>query len=127
MAQGKKTKKAWRACARVESAETPEQRRRNGRSATERICAVAGLVPLQVSAEASVVRTMLAEIRPAAHGLTPKTWANLLSRFRKEFRLPISSTPTTRAVQPVTPTWSSIGANARRGQKALEWLGHVLN
>lgn len=37
----------------VESTETPDLRRRNGRSATERICAMAGAVPAQVAAEAS--------------------------------------------------------------------------
>ena len=71
----------------VESEETPEARRRNGRSATERICAMAGVAPAQVTAEAPVIRALLAKVRPAAHSMTSKTWGNLLSRFRRELRL----------------------------------------
>ena len=71
----------------VESADPPGLRRRNGRSASERICAMAGVTPAQVPAEAPIIRAMLAKIRPAAHGMTSKTWANVLSRFRQELRL----------------------------------------
>ena len=70
----------------VVSAETPEERRRNGKSATERICKMAGTLPSQVRATAPAVRALLATIRPAAHGMTSKTWTNLLSRFRRELR-----------------------------------------
>jgi hypothetical protein len=71
----------------AESADPTNLKRLNGRSATERICAMAAISPDQVLAEAPSIRAMLAKIRPAAHGMTPKTWANLLSRFRRELRL----------------------------------------
>lgn len=71
----------------VVSAETPEQRRRNGKPATVRICEMAGTLSTQVPATAPAVRALLATIRPAAHGMTSKTWTNLLSRFRRELRL----------------------------------------
>ena len=83
--KNQKTLEDVRQC--VESAETPEQRRRNGRSATERVCAMAGLAPAQVPATAPAVRDLLATIRPAAHGMNRKTRTNLLSRFRRELRL----------------------------------------
>ena len=37
-------------------------------------------------ADAPSIRVLLAKIRPAAHGITAKTWANLLSRLRSELR-----------------------------------------
>ena len=70
-----------------------------GRSATERICAMAGVAPASVPADAPRVRAMLIKIRPAAHGIAPKTWANLLSRFRTELRLAGSSIPTGKALR----------------------------
>ena len=48
---------------------------------------MAGDAPASVPADAPSIRALLAKIRPAAHGMTPKTWANLLSRFRAELRL----------------------------------------
>ena len=33
------------------------------------------------------MRAMIAKVRPAAHGVSSKTWANLLSRFRAALRL----------------------------------------
>ena len=42
----------------VESANTPGWRR-NGRSATERVCAMASVAPTQVPAEAASIRTLL--------------------------------------------------------------------
>ena len=61
--------------------------RPNGRSATEKLCALAGKPTAQVPAEPAAIKILLSGIRPAAHEITPKTWANLLSRFRQELRL----------------------------------------
>ncbi len=102
----------------VESAETPEQGRRNGKSATERVCAMAGVSPAQVLAEAPVVRTMLVKIRPAAHGMTPKTWANLLSRFRRELRLADVIDPGYQGYAARHPAWASL-VQALTGDKRL--------
>ncbi len=71
----------------VVSAETPEQRRRYGKSATKRICEMAGVLPTQLPATAPAARNLLAKVRPAAHGMSSKTWSNLVSRFRRELRL----------------------------------------
>src|SRR5688572_23042972 len=48
---------------------------------------MARVAPTQVPAEAASIRTLLAKVRPAAHGMTPKSWANLQSCFRQELRL----------------------------------------
>jgi len=92
----------------VESTETPDLRRRNGRSATERICAMAGLTPGQVPAECLSVRALLAKIRPAAHGMAPKTWANLLSRFRRELRVADVIDPNYQGYALRHPAWSPL-------------------
>src|SRR5437667_11888295 len=58
-----------------------------GRSAAQRICSMVGVGPGSVPAEAATIRPLLRKVRPAAHGMSRKTWANLLSRFRMELRL----------------------------------------
>ena len=70
----------------VEAAALPGPRR-TGRSATERLCAICGVAAIQVSADAPSIRALLATARPALHGLSKKSWANLVSRFRQELRL----------------------------------------
>lgn len=103
---------------RVESAETPELRRRNGRSAIERICTMAGLIPAQVPAEPPAVRAVVAKIRPAAHGMASKTWANLLSRFRRELRCADVIDPNYQGCAARHPGWSSL-VEALAGDKRL--------
>ena len=65
----------------------PPFHHRDMTSAIKRICEMAGVAPTTVPAEAPALRAMIAKIRPAAHGVTSKTWANLLSRFRAALRL----------------------------------------
>src|SRR5690242_7147823 len=57
-----------------------------GRAATERVCEMAGVAPASVASEAPGIRALLGKVRPAAHGMSKKTWTNLLSRFRVELR-----------------------------------------
>jgi hypothetical protein len=45
-------------------------------------CEMVGSAPATLPADAPAIRAMVAKIRPAAHGVSHKTWANLLSRFR---------------------------------------------
>jgi len=92
----------------VESAHPPALQRRNGRSATERICAMGGVTPAQVPAEAPSIRAMLAKIRPAAHGMTSKTWANVLSRFRQELRLADVIDPNWQGCAARHPLWAPL-------------------
>jgi hypothetical protein len=58
-----------------------------GRSATERVCDMARVQPASVPAEAASIRALLRKVRPAANGMSPKTWANVVSRLRVELRL----------------------------------------
>jgi len=102
----------------VESADPPGLRRRNGRSPTERIGAMAGVTPAQVPAEAPSIRAMLAKIRPAAHGMTSKTWANVLSRFRQELRLADVIDPNWQGCAARHPAWAPL-VQAIAGDKRL--------
>ena len=92
----------------VESADPPCLQRRNGRSASERICAMAGVALAQVPAEAPSIRAMLAKVRPAAHGMTSKTWANLRSRFRQELRLADVIDPNWQGCAARHPVWAPL-------------------
>jgi len=102
----------------VDSTETPDLRRRNGRSATERICAMAGVIPIQIVLEAPGIRALLAKIRPAAHGMISKTWMNLLSRFRRELRIAEVIDPNYQGYALRHPAWSPL-VQALAGDKRL--------
>jgi len=73
--------------ALVEAADLPPYQRRDMKSAINRITEIAGVAPIMAEATAPALRQMLKNLRPAAHGVTPKTWANLLSRLRAASRL----------------------------------------
>jgi integrase len=89
-----------------------------GRSATERICAMAGMAPASLLAEAPRLRAVLSKIRPAAHGITAKTWANLLSRFRVELRLADVIDPNYSGYGARDPVWGPL-VEAIAGDKRL--------
>jgi integrase len=54
-------------------------RRRDMVSAVNRLCEMAGMTPASVRAEPSVLKDMLSRIRPAAHGVSAKSYSNLKS------------------------------------------------
>src|SRR4051812_19165541 len=90
------------------TASPPERRPWIGKSATERICTMAGVAPASVPGDAPSVRAMLSKIRPAAHGITAKTWANLLSRFRVELRLVGVIDPNWQGCALRDPAWAPL-------------------
>src|SRR5438093_5594919 len=54
-------------------------RRRDMVSAVNRICEMASTTPAGVRAEPSVLKDLLSRIRPAAHGVSVKSYSNLRS------------------------------------------------
>jgi integrase len=102
----------------ADTASLPGRRRWIGRSATERICEMAGVAPASVPAEAPSIRGLLRKIRPAAHGITDKTWANLLSRFRMELRLAEVLDPNHAGSAARHPAWVTL-VQAISGDKRL--------
>jgi integrase len=62
-------------------------RRRDMVSAVKRICEMAGTTPPSVRAEPAVLKEMLSRIRPAAHGVSVKSYSNLRSLFAAALQL----------------------------------------
>ena len=56
-------------------------------SAVKRVCAMAGTTPAGVPAEAPLLRDMLSGIRPAAHGISAKSYSNLRSLLAAALQL----------------------------------------
>jgi integrase len=73
--------------ALVETSALLPYQRRDMRSATTRIAAMARVAPAIAEATAPALRQMLKGVQPAAHGVSPKTWANLVSGLRAALRL----------------------------------------
>jgi len=92
----------------VERANLAPWQLRDLKSAITRIAEMAGVVPTKVDADATVLRVTLAAIRPAAHGVTPKTWANLLSRFRAALRLAGVIDPMGQGSAMQEPAWAPL-------------------
>ena len=67
--------------AEVEANAVTPTRRRDMISAIKRICTMAGMIPATVKADPATLRPMVNGIRPALHGVSDKTWANLRSSF----------------------------------------------
>lgn len=86
-------------------------RRRDLRSAPRRIARMTGKPLDRLPAELSLLRPMLNEIRPAAHGISAKTFANLRSNFMAAVRhagvveaRPAVLTPAWQALHAALPT-----------------------
>jgi hypothetical protein len=62
-------------------------KRRDLKSAVCRICEMAGCAPRSLPLDAPILRETERKIRPAAHGVSWKTWANIRSLFRRALEL----------------------------------------
>jgi len=71
----------------VDQAGLAGTRRRDMVSAINRICQMAGIVPAGARTELLVLRGMLSGIRPAAHGVSAKSYSNLKSLFAAALQL----------------------------------------
>jgi hypothetical protein len=57
------------------------KRRRDLISAVLRVCEIVDTEPKVTPASLQYMRPLINKVRPARHGLRPKTWANLRSNF----------------------------------------------
>jgi excisionase family DNA binding protein len=57
--------------------------KRDMTSAITRMAAMGGASPAAIGTTPSTLRELLSRIQPAAHGISPKTWANVRSLFEK--------------------------------------------
>ena len=56
--------------------------RRDLISAVRRVCEITSIDPKAAPASLEYMRPLINKVRPAKHGLQPKTWSNLRSNFR---------------------------------------------
>ncbi|MGO9057897.1 MAG: tyrosine-type recombinase/integrase [Candidatus Binataceae bacterium] len=65
----------------LDEAHLTATRRRNMKSAINRICEMAGCIPWSLHLKPPIIREVLRKILPALHGVSSKTWANMRSLF----------------------------------------------
>ena len=83
-------------------------RRRDMVSAINRICEMAGTTPASVRAEPAVLKAMLSGIRPAAHGVSAKSYSNLRSLFAAALQLAGVIDPSGRGSARRHPVWGPL-------------------
>ena len=83
-------------------------RRRDMISAINRICEMAGTTPASVCAEPPVLKEMLSRIRPAAHGVSAKSYSNLRSLLAAALELAGVIDPSGRGRAIRHPQWGPL-------------------
>jgi integrase len=83
-------------------------RRRDMVSAINRICEIAGTTPASVRAELPGLMDMLSRIRPAAHGVSAKSYSNLRSLFAAALQLAGVIDPSGRGSAKRNPDWGPL-------------------
>jgi integrase len=83
-------------------------RRRDMVSAINRICEMAGTTPVNVRAEPALLKAMLFGIRPAAHGVSAKSYSNLRSLFAAALQLAGVIDPSGRGGALRHPEWGPL-------------------
>jgi hypothetical protein len=78
-------------------------RRRDLTSAVLRICELAGVDPRVTPASLAYMRPLIKQVRPALHGIRPKTWSNLRANFRAAVVAPAPRQPRERH-----PEWDTL-------------------
>jgi hypothetical protein len=92
----------------IESAGLPSSQRRDLRSAISRVSDMAGVILATAEASPRALRQMLKRASPAAHGVTRKTWANLLSGLRVALRLAGLIDPRADGLALKDPAWAPL-------------------
>jgi integrase len=83
-------------------------RHRDMVSAINRVCEMAGATPRSVLAEPPLLREMLSQIRPAAHGVGVKSYSNLRSLFAASLQLAGVIDPSGRGSAKRHPVWGPL-------------------
>jgi hypothetical protein len=82
-------------------------RKRDMASAIKRVCEMAATTPAGVSVEAPRLRELLCRIRPAAHGITAKSFSNLKSLLSSALQLAGVLDPLGRGGARQHPVWGA--------------------
>jgi integrase len=83
-------------------------RRRDMVSALKRVCEMAGTPPASVPAQPPHLRELLSRIRPAAHGVTAKSYSNLRSLLAAALQLAGVIDPLGRGAARRHPVWGPL-------------------
>ena len=102
-------------------------RKRDMKSAVNRIGAMAGVAPQSVSAEPATLRQLLAGIRPALHGMIEKTWSNIRSNFVAALSKTGVVDPLPRGVAVAHPAWSPLAKKIAPNKRLHCGLAAFLN
>src|SRR5262249_31167374 len=86
----------------------PVGRRRDMKWAVKRFCDMARCLPCSLRLEVPSLREKLRKIRPAAHGVDWKTWANIRSLFGAALELAGIAERMPRGVASEHPTWGPL-------------------
>ncbi len=89
----------------VEDSGVTGTRRRDMVSAIKRLCEMASTVPANVRAQPPHLRELLSRIRPAAHGVTAKSYSNLRSLLAAALQLAGVIDPLGRGAASRDPEW----------------------
>src|SRR5690348_656715 len=111
----------------VEASSLPLTRRRDMISAIKRICTMAGVIPATTKAEPAVLRPIVAEIRPALHGVSNKTWANLRSSFVAALELAGVVEPMGRGGAAAHPAWGPLVESIKSDKRMFCGLAAFAN
>jgi integrase len=102
-------------------------RRRDMVSAVKRVCEMAATMPASVQAEPPLVREMLSRIRPAAHGVSAKSYSNLRSLFAAALQLAGVIDPPGRGGARRNPEWGPLLEAVTHDQRLSNGLAAFAN
>jgi hypothetical protein len=97
-------------------------RHRDMVSAIKRVCAMAGTAPVSVPAEPPRLREMLARIRPAAHGVSAKSYSNQRSLLAAALQLADVIYPLHRGGARRHPAWGPLIEAVAKDQRLSNGL-----
>lgn len=105
----------------------PPLRKRDMTSAIKRVCKMIGSSSTALKLDVPALRTALAAIRPAAHGISPRTFANLRSLFAvaMEWAGVIEHCP--RGVAKQHPAWAPLAAGIAGDKRLANGLAAFMN
>jgi integrase len=92
----------------IDQAGLPATRRRDMVSAINRICEMAGTTPARLRVDPAVLKDVLSRIRPAAHGVSAKSYSNLRSLFAAALQLAGAIDPSGRGIAKRHQAWGSL-------------------
>ena len=102
-------------------------RRRDLKSAINRICEMARVAPAALPTNPVALRPILRKIRPAAHGVSPKTWSNLKSLLGAALQLAGVADAMGSGLALQSPDWKHLLVPIRENKRLSHGLAAFAN